>query len=72
LCGVPTCLSICLPVYLFTCLSICLSVCGFVCGWQEGSGESPAKGDRVVFDWEGYTLGYYGKPFESRGKVKVG
>ena len=28
-----------------------------------------AKGDRVVIDWEGYTIGYYGRPFQTRNKV---
>lgn len=29
-------------------------------------------GDRVVVDWEGYTIGYYGRPFQLRNKVKGG
>ena len=24
-------------------------------------------GDRVVFDWSGYTIGYFGRPFEAKG-----
>ena len=28
------------------------------------------KGDRVVVDWEGYTIGYYGRPFQTRNKVR--
>jgi FKBP-type peptidyl-prolyl cis-trans isomerase len=24
---------------------------------QEGSGLTPVRGDRVVIDWEGYTIG---------------
>ena len=34
-----------------------------------GDGKSPVKGDRVVVDWEGYTIGYYGRPFQTRNKV---
>lgn len=33
---------------------------------------TPAAGDRVVLDWEGYTIGYYGRPFQARNKVKGG
>jgi len=39
---------------------------------KEGDGKTPAKGDRVVLDWEGYTIGYYGRPFEARNKVQGG
>ena len=40
---------------------------------KEGTGSSFAKkGDRVVVDWEGYTIGYYGRPFQTRNKVKGG
>ena len=40
---------------------------------KEGTGASYAKkGDRVVVDWEGYTIGYYGRPFQTRNKVKGG
>lgn len=39
---------------------------------REGSGNSPGKGDRVVIDWEGYTVGYYGRIFEAKGKTKGG
>jgi len=35
-----------------------------------GEGELPAKGDTVVIDWAGYTIGYYGRPFEARNKPK--
>ncbi|KAJ1432674.1 hypothetical protein B484DRAFT_447684 [Ochromonadaceae sp. CCMP2298] len=38
----------------------------------EGTGLTPKKGDRVVVDWEGYTIGYYGRPFQTRNKVKGG
>ncbi|EWM25288.1 Peptidyl-prolyl cis-trans isomerase, FKBP-type [Nannochloropsis gaditana] len=39
---------------------------------REGKGNSPTVGDRVVMDWEGYTIGYYGRPFEAKGKTKGG
>jgi FKBP-type peptidyl-prolyl cis-trans isomerase len=39
---------------------------------KEGDGESPKDGDRAVIDWEGYTIGYYGRPFQTRNKVKGG
>ena len=35
--------------------------------------SSPASpGDAVTMDWDGYTLGYYGRPFEARNKAKGG
>ena len=37
----------------------------------SGTGKSPVKGDRVVVDWEGYTIGYYGRPFQTRNKVET-
>ncbi|KAG2453336.1 hypothetical protein HYH02_001560 [Chlamydomonas schloesseri] len=37
---------------------------------KEGSGSSPQRGDTVVIDWDGYTIGYYGRPFEARNKPK--
>lgn len=38
---------------------------------RAGSGgEGPAEGDTVVVDWDGYTIGYYGRPFEARNKVR--
>lgn len=39
---------------------------------REGSGESPQPGDTLVVDWDGYTIGYYGRPFEARNKVRGG
>lgn len=39
---------------------------------KEGVGATPSVGDKVVIDWEGYTIGYYGRPFEVRNKVKGG
>jgi len=32
-----------------------------------GNGDSPGVGDRAVFDWSGYTIGYFGRPFEAKG-----
>lgn len=29
----------------------------------------PQEGDTCVVDWDGYTIGYYGRPFEARNKV---
>jgi len=31
------------------------------------SSETVEKGDRVVFDWSGYTIGYFGRPFQAKG-----
>ena len=39
---------------------------------KVGTGRSPKAGDKVVVDWEGYTIGYYGRPFQTRNKVKGG
>ncbi|KAL7531220.1 hypothetical protein ACHAWF_007108 [Thalassiosira exigua] len=41
-------------------------------GWsykdvKVGKGGTPSEGDRVVFDWSGYTIGYFGRPFEAKG-----
>ena len=33
---------------------------------KKGSGKSPEAGDRVVLDWSGYTIGYFGRPFETK------
>jgi FKBP-type peptidyl-prolyl cis-trans isomerase len=46
-------------------------------GWSYrdvtvGTGESPSMGDRVVFDWSGYTIGYFGRPFEAKGGPQGG
>ena len=35
----------------------------------EGKGASPKPGQTVTIDWDGYTIGYYGRPFEARNKV---
>jgi FKBP-type peptidyl-prolyl cis-trans isomerase len=46
-------------------------------GWSfrdvtVGTGASPNMGDRVVFDWSGYTIGYFGRPFEAKGGPQGG
>jgi len=46
-------------------------------GWSYrdvnvGSGETPSKGDRAVYEWSGYTIGYFGRPFEARGGPQGG
>jgi len=39
----------------------------------EGDGTGfPEDGDRVVIAWEGYTIGYFGRPFEMKSNVKGG
>jgi len=30
------------------------------------------KGDRLVYDWSGYTIGYFGRPFEAKGGPQGG
>ncbi|KAJ8613559.1 hypothetical protein CTAYLR_002206 [Chrysophaeum taylorii] len=43
--------------------------------WKDraiGSGKEATIGDRVVYEWEGYTLGYFGRPFEAKTGVKGG
>ncbi|VAH40959.1 unnamed protein product [Triticum turgidum subsp. durum] len=39
---------------------------------RVGEGPSPKKGETVVIDWDGYTIGYYGRIFEARNKTKGG
>ncbi len=47
-------------------------------GWQYkdvklGSGDVTLElGDRAVFDWSGYTIGYFGRPFEAKGGPQGG
>jgi FKBP-type peptidyl-prolyl cis-trans isomerase len=36
----------------------------------DASAASPRPGDLVVIDFDGYTIGYYGRPFEARNKPK--
>ncbi|KAL3802099.1 hypothetical protein HJC23_010855 [Cyclotella cryptica] len=40
-------------------------------GSDVGGGEL-RDGDRVVFDWSGYTIGYFGRPFEAKGGPQGG
>lgn len=37
-----------------------------------GNGPTPKPGEMVVVDWDGYTIGYYGRIFEARNKTKGG
>ncbi|KAE8711798.1 Peptidyl-prolyl cis-trans isomerase FKBP19 [Hibiscus syriacus] len=37
---------------------------------RVGDGSTPRMGDTVVVDWDGYTIGYYGRIFEARNKSK--
>ncbi|OVA17358.1 Peptidyl-prolyl cis-trans isomerase [Macleaya cordata] len=37
-----------------------------------GNGPNPKMGETVVVDWDGYTIGYYGRIFEARNKTKGG
>ncbi len=47
-------------------------------GWQYkdvkvGSGNTALEtGDRAVYDWSGYTIGYFGRPFEAKGGPQGG
>lgn len=34
---------------------------------SDAGGGDLTDGDRVVFDWSGYTIGYFGRPFEAKG-----
>jgi hypothetical protein len=36
---------------------------------KEGTGQPIEDGMTAVVDWDGYTIGYYGRPFEARNKV---
>ena len=36
------------------------------------AGDTLKDGDRVVFDWSGYTIGYFGRPFEAKGGPQGG
>jgi FKBP-type peptidyl-prolyl cis-trans isomerase len=33
---------------------------------KSGSGQTPKTGDRCIVDWTGYTIGYDGRPFQSK------
>jgi len=37
-----------------------------------GEGSIADMGDRVVFEWSGYTIGYFGRPFEAKGGPQGG
>lgn len=37
-----------------------------------GKGQYAEEGDRVVFDWSGYTIGYFGRPFKAKGGPQGG
>ncbi|CAN1308698.1 Peptidyl-prolyl cis-trans isomerase FKBP19, chloroplastic [Linum perenne] len=39
---------------------------------RPGTGATPNVGETVVVDWDGYTIGYYGRIFEARNKTKGG
>ncbi|KAH7365032.1 hypothetical protein KP509_18G005600 [Ceratopteris richardii] len=39
---------------------------------RVGTGPIPKEGEIVVVDWDGYTIGYYGRIFEARNKPKGG
>ncbi|KAL5979678.1 hypothetical protein ACLOJK_019589 [Asimina triloba] len=39
---------------------------------RVGIGSTPKMGETVVVDWDGYTIGYYGRIFEARNKTKGG
>ncbi|XP_021745527.1 peptidyl-prolyl cis-trans isomerase FKBP19, chloroplastic isoform X2 [Chenopodium quinoa] len=39
---------------------------------RKGTGPTPKIGESVVVDWDGYTIGYYGRIFEARNKTKGG
>ncbi|KAK6930737.1 FKBP-type peptidyl-prolyl cis-trans isomerase domain [Dillenia turbinata] len=39
---------------------------------RVGSGPLPKMGETVLVDWDGYTIGYYGRIFEARNKTKGG
>ncbi|GMH09722.1 hypothetical protein Nepgr_011563 [Nepenthes gracilis] len=39
---------------------------------RVGSGPTPKLGETVVVDWDGFTIGYYGRIFEARNKTKGG
>ncbi|KAJ6811650.1 peptidyl-prolyl cis-trans isomerase FKBP19, chloroplastic isoform X1 [Iris pallida] len=39
---------------------------------RVGNGPTPKRGETVVVDWDGYTIGYYGRIFEARNKTKGG
>ncbi len=34
---------------------------------NSNNNKKAQVGDRVVFDWSGYTIGYFGRPFQAKG-----
>lgn len=38
---------------------------------KPGNGKMPTTGDRCVIDWTGYTIGYDGRPFETKKRTEV-
>jgi len=40
--------------------------------YRAGTGDVVKKGDRVVIDWDGVTIGYQGRYFQTRNKPKGG
>mmetsp|Transcript_34594 Transcript_34594/g.106953 ORF Transcript_34594/g.106953 Transcript_34594/m.106953 type:complete len:218 (-) Transcript_34594:42-695(-) len=39
---------------------------------KTGEGAVATRGDRVVYEWEGYTIGYFGRPFEKKAGTRGG
>lgn len=39
---------------------------------KVGTGPAAQEGNTCVVDWAGVTIGYYGRPFEARNKVRAG
>jgi FKBP-type peptidyl-prolyl cis-trans isomerase len=39
---------------------------------KGGGSTNPRDGDRVVYEWSGYTIGYFGRPFEAKGGPQGG
>jgi hypothetical protein len=39
---------------------------------SSSSGAQAQVGDRVVYDWSGYTIGYFGRPFQAKGGPQGG
>mmetsp|Transcript_9837 Transcript_9837/g.11363 ORF Transcript_9837/g.11363 Transcript_9837/m.11363 type:complete len:284 (+) Transcript_9837:77-928(+) len=40
--------------------------------FREGEGEVASEGDQVVVDWDGYTIGYYGRIVQAKNLSKGG
>ena len=39
---------------------------------KVGTGAQPKRGSKVSVDWDGYTIGYYGRVFQARNRAKGG